>query len=168
MTSISTPNTYTVKTTTLWHYKTLCTILGGTCFIHTQRQHTAYMWERVKSTRPLLSGSTGSSRQYKGFMQGSAQNGPSSAAAAACLREAQSAPIRATTYPLTRPDIYNSGKQHTNSSVSSGGMLRWLDECDTVSQAGSVIFDVLPSANTQTTCMFPSILATKIRSSPSL
>lgn len=32
-------------------------------------------------------------------------------------------------------------------------MLHWLDECDTVSQAGSVIFNVLSPPNTQTTCL---------------
>lgn len=97
-------------------------------------------------------------------MQGSAPNGPPSAAAV-CLREAQSAPIRATTYPLTTPDIYNSGKQHTNSSVSSGGMLHWLDECDTVSQEGSVTFDV---ANTQTTCLFLDVKVDHLKSALSL
>lgn len=34
-----------------------------------------YVWERVKYDCPLLSGSTGSSRQYRDFMQGSAPNG---------------------------------------------------------------------------------------------
>lgn len=41
--------------------------------IHTST-HTVHVWERVKSGRPLLSGSTGSSRQYRGFMPGSAPN----------------------------------------------------------------------------------------------
>lgn len=42
--------------------------------------------------------------------------------------------IGPTTYPL-RLDIYNSGKQQlhdTNSWVSSGDMLHWLHECDSV------------------------------------
>lgn len=81
-----------------------------------------YVWERVKSGGPLLSGSTGSSRQYGGFMQGSAPNVPSDAA------------LRPTTYPPGW-DIYNSGKlqlHDTNSWVSSGGERHWLDECDAV------------------------------------
>lgn len=39
---------------------------------HKTGTHTVHVRERVKSGGPLLSGSTGSSRQYRGFMQGSA------------------------------------------------------------------------------------------------
>lgn len=70
---------------------------------------TVYEWERVKCGGPLLSGSTGSTRQYRGFMQGSAPN--CSLRAGPCAAPEQHSGISASL------GIFNSGKLQLRSAT---------------------------------------------------